>query len=414
MAADLDLLVLGDANPDLVLHGGDVVPAFGQAEHLVEDARLTIGGSGAILACGAARLGLRTAIAAVVGEDLFGRFVRDGLARSGVDATGVQVDPSAQTGVTVVLSGPDDRAILTMPGTIASLSAERIDPALLTRTRHVHASSYFLQSALTGSLPDLFRAVRARGGTTSVDPNWDPSERWDGGLLDLLTVTDVFLPNAMEATRIAHTSDLDAAVRALEQRAGVVAVKNGDRGAIASAGGVTHRVDPVRGSARRRDGRRRFLRCRVPRGLARRRVARAGARPRERVRGAVDAIDRGDPRAADDGRGDRDARGGERGVIVCLAANPSIDKLFEIDRLVKGDIHRPQGFVQVAGGKGLNVARAAHSLGADVTAVGAAPWPRGPMARGDSSSPKGSAARTCGPTARTARRCRWPTARRAA
>jgi len=56
-------------------------------------------------------------------------------------------------------------------------------------------------------------------------------------------------------------------------------------------------------------------------------------------------------------------------VIVCLAANPSIDKLFEIDRLVKGDIHRPQGFVQVAGGKGLNVARSAHTLGADVIAA---------------------------------------------
>jgi 1-phosphofructokinase family hexose kinase len=56
-------------------------------------------------------------------------------------------------------------------------------------------------------------------------------------------------------------------------------------------------------------------------------------------------------------------------MIVCLAANPSIDKLFEIERLVKGDIHRPEGFVQTAGGKGLNVARAAHTLGADVTAV---------------------------------------------
>jgi 1-phosphofructokinase family hexose kinase len=56
-------------------------------------------------------------------------------------------------------------------------------------------------------------------------------------------------------------------------------------------------------------------------------------------------------------------------VIVCLSANPSIDKLFEIDRLVKGDIHRPQGFVQVAGGKGLNVARAAHALGGDVVAA---------------------------------------------
>ncbi len=56
-------------------------------------------------------------------------------------------------------------------------------------------------------------------------------------------------------------------------------------------------------------------------------------------------------------------------MIICLAANPSIDKLFEIDRLVKGDIHRPAGFVQVAGGKGLNAARAAHALGADVRAV---------------------------------------------
>jgi 1-phosphofructokinase family hexose kinase len=56
-------------------------------------------------------------------------------------------------------------------------------------------------------------------------------------------------------------------------------------------------------------------------------------------------------------------------LIVCVAANPSIDKLFEVDRLVKGDIHRPAGFVQVAGGKGLNVARAANALGAEVRAV---------------------------------------------
>ncbi|HKI29304.1 MAG TPA: PfkB family carbohydrate kinase [Actinomycetota bacterium] len=53
-------------------------------------------------------------------------------------------------------------------------------------------------------------------------------------------------------------------------------------------------------------------------------------------------------------------------MIVCLAANPSIDRLFEVERLVAGGIHRPLGFVQVAGGKGLNAARAAHRLGGDV------------------------------------------------
>ena len=57
-------------------------------------------------------------------------------------------------------------------------------------------------------------------------------------------------------------------------------------------------------------------------------------------------------------------------VIVCVAANPSIDKLFEVDRLVPGGIHRPVLFVQTAGGKGLNAVRAAHTLRADVRAVG--------------------------------------------
>jgi 1-phosphofructokinase family hexose kinase len=56
-------------------------------------------------------------------------------------------------------------------------------------------------------------------------------------------------------------------------------------------------------------------------------------------------------------------------VIVSLVANPSIDKLFEVDRLVRGDIHRPLVFVQTAGGKGLNVARSARALGADVCAL---------------------------------------------
>jgi len=56
-------------------------------------------------------------------------------------------------------------------------------------------------------------------------------------------------------------------------------------------------------------------------------------------------------------------------VIVCAAANPSIDRLFEVERLQPGGIHRPAAFTAVAGGKGLNVARAAACLGEAVRAV---------------------------------------------
>lgn len=243
-----DLLVLGDVNPDLVLAGGDVVPAFGQAEHLVDAATLTLGGSGAITAAGAARLGLRVAMAAVVGDDLFGRWSRETLGGRGVDVTGVVVDPDATTGLSVILSGERDRAILTHVGSIGALRADLVDAGLLGAARHVHVSSYFLQTRLRPDLPRLLRGVRDAGGTTSIDPNWDPTETWDTGLLDLLPHVDVFLPNDVEIRRIAHTSDLEAALRRLLDATSLVAAKAGADGAIAATPeGIVHvSARPVR------------------------------------------------------------------------------------------------------------------------------------------------------------------------
>jgi len=56
--------------------------------------------------------------------------------------------------------------------------------------------------------------------------------------------------------------------------------------------------------------------------------------------------------------------------LLFVAANPSVDRLYEVDRLAAGEIHRPLASVAVPGGKGLNAARAAVTLGGSVTAVG--------------------------------------------
>ncbi len=228
-----DIVVLGDANPDLVLSGDQVEPAFGQAERLVEGAELVIGGSGAIFACGVARLGLRVAFAAVVGNDIFGRFMCEELEARGVDTSAVTVLPDRATGITVVLSGPDDRAMLTFPGTIGDLRGSLIDQELLQRTRHIHVSSYFLQRSLTPELPALFREARAGKATTSIDPNWDPSGLWDDGLVGLLPEVDVFLPNEMEALSLARISTLeDAIARFRSAGARTVVVKTAEQGVI--------------------------------------------------------------------------------------------------------------------------------------------------------------------------------------
>ena len=243
---EFDLLVVGDCNPDLVLRGGDVEPAFGQVERVVEDGELTVGGSGAIAACGAARLGLRTAFASIVGADPLGGFMLDALGERGVDVSGVVVRPDARTGVSVVLVRGSDRAILTALGTISELTADLVDRRLLRGARHVHFSSYFLHNGLRPGLADLLREARSAGASTSIDPNWDPSEEWDGGLLDLLDETTILFVNAEEARRIAGVADAEEAARALARHGTVlVVVKLGAEGALAVHGGQVIRSAAV-------------------------------------------------------------------------------------------------------------------------------------------------------------------------
>jgi 1-phosphofructokinase family hexose kinase len=55
--------------------------------------------------------------------------------------------------------------------------------------------------------------------------------------------------------------------------------------------------------------------------------------------------------------------------LVCVCLNAAVDKVAAVDRLVPGEIHRPEVLSVVPGGKALNVARAATTLGMPVRAV---------------------------------------------
>jgi sugar/nucleoside kinase (ribokinase family) len=238
-----DLIVVGDSNPDLVLTG-DVAPVFDQVEKLVDTAELTLGGSASIVAAGAARLGLRTALMAVLGDDPLGHLQRQALRSHGIDLQGVITDPDLPTGITVVLSRGDDRAILTCPGSIDSLTVRMLDREMLLGSRHVHISSYFLQRRLWEGLPDLLRSLREARITTSLDTNWDPTDAWQHTLGDVLPTVDVFLPNLAEARRLTGEEDANAAARHLAEVVDVVAVKLGAEGAIACAGTERARAFP--------------------------------------------------------------------------------------------------------------------------------------------------------------------------
>jgi sugar/nucleoside kinase (ribokinase family) len=255
---DIDMLVVGEINPDIVVGDPDPVPAFGEVERLVASIGLTVGSSSAIFACGAARLGLRTAFVGVVGADPFGRFMLEAMAARGVDVSACTIDPDRPTGATVILTSGRDRAMLTAMGTIGALEVDTIPVDMQDRTRHLHSGCFFLQETSRDRLPAFFATARARGVTTSFDTNWDPSGRWDG-VAEMLGACDVFLPNEAEACRIARRDDVDEAARELVRMGAadrtdggpIVAVKLGAKGAIAAGPeGVIVRqaampVDPV-------------------------------------------------------------------------------------------------------------------------------------------------------------------------
>jgi sugar/nucleoside kinase (ribokinase family) len=232
---DFDVVVVGDINADLVL-SGEVTPTYGQVEKLLDDATLTIGGSSAIFACGAARLGLRVAFVGKVGADDFGRFMVDAVGARGVDIGGVVCDPALKTGLTVILARGQDRALLTYLGTIGALHFDEIDLDYIGRARHLHMGSYYMLDSLRADVPRLFAAAHARGLTVSLDTNYDPTERWEGGIHEALEHVDIFLPNATELTKIGRHSTWQGALALLAERVPLVVAKLGAHGAIARRG----------------------------------------------------------------------------------------------------------------------------------------------------------------------------------
>lgn len=234
-----DLLVVGELNPDIIVFQPGLQPVFGQVEVVVDHILLEIGSSSAIVACGAARLGLRVAFVGVVGDDHFGRFILDALAAHGVDTTGCRIVTDIPTGASVILSRGDDRAILTARGAMDRLTAVDVPSHLLATTRHLHVGSLFLQPGLAPGLPGLFRSARQAGVTTSLDTNWDPSGSWGGVSSALLSQTDLFLPNSVELEALTGDADPATAARSLLGHlpsGGTVAVKRGGDGGTAIRG----------------------------------------------------------------------------------------------------------------------------------------------------------------------------------
>jgi len=245
-----DVTIAGELNLDLILYGlPEQLPP--ERELLADRMMLTLGSSSAIVAHNLAALGSRVGFQTRIGDDQLGRMAIERLQQGGVDVSQVRRVPGAiTTGLTVILHHEAWRNILTYAGTIAETCWQDLDLTYLADSHHFHFSSFYLQRGLRPRVGELFRELKSKGLTVSLDTNDDPDDKWEGGLSDVLRHVDVFLPNEREACKAAGTEDLDAAVQKLSKLVPLVVVKRGRKGALAQRGSerfevATEEVIPV-------------------------------------------------------------------------------------------------------------------------------------------------------------------------
>ncbi len=236
------ILVLGNANVDLVLGEIDGWPAVG-TEIMVERSEMRAGGSAGNSALALAGMGVDHLFIASTGNDPNGAWLRDAFR----EKQSIWIVDDCTTTLTVgIVHKGGDRAFFTTPG---HLDTARVED-LVARLPHAPSgpafalvSGGFLMPGLRKGTGELLDALHARGWQTAIDPGWPP-EGWQPATIGLvrewLDQADIALLNEVEAAAITGKDDPDEAAAALAQGMAsprMTVIKQGPAGASAYANG---------------------------------------------------------------------------------------------------------------------------------------------------------------------------------
>ena len=259
MTKTLDLITIGRAGVDL--YGAQV---GGRLEDMGSFEKY-IGGSPTNMACGTARLGLRSGLITRVGDEHMGRFIREELVRHGVDVAGVATDPERLTALVILGIRDEERFPLIFYRENCAdmaLSEEDIDEGLIVSARSVVATGTHLSHPRTeGAVLKALRLARRHGAKTALDidyrPNlWGVAGHGEGEsrfvesaavtakLQSTLHLFDLIVGTEEEFHIAGGSTDTLEALRAVRAVSNAVLVcKRGPLGAVAFEGAIPESLD---------------------------------------------------------------------------------------------------------------------------------------------------------------------------
>jgi 5-dehydro-2-deoxygluconokinase len=259
MTKTLDVITIGRAGVDL--YGAQV---GGRLEEMGSFEKY-IGGSPTNIACGTARLGLKSALISRVGDEHMGRFIREQLVREGVDVRGVVTDPERLTAL--VILGIRDREqfpLIFYRENCAdmALSAGDIDEGFIAEARAVVATGTHLSHVQTeAAVLKALDLARKHGSRTALDIDYRPnlwgvaghgagesrfveSAKVTAKLQSTLHLFDLIVGTEEEFHIAGGSTDTIAALRAVRKvSAATLVCKRGPMGAVAFEGDIPDSLD---------------------------------------------------------------------------------------------------------------------------------------------------------------------------
>ncbi|WP_224982536.1 carbohydrate kinase family protein [Geomonas agri] len=211
----MDLLMVVDELP-----GGELV----QRAHA---SALAGGGPVATALVALARLGARTAMLDLVGDDLIGRMIVEELKAEGVDTAGMVIDAGSTSSQASILvrQRDGDRAITFAPGTSGELPFEKLNLCMIREAKILHLNGRHWQACLEAA-----QVAREAGVLVSFDGG---SHRFRPEHCELLPLVDICIVAEEYAESCTGASSLEQAAQALLQYGPkVVGITSGTRGSF--------------------------------------------------------------------------------------------------------------------------------------------------------------------------------------
>jgi 2-dehydro-3-deoxygluconokinase len=211
------------------------------------------GGDTSNFAIAAARQGARVAYVSALGNDPYGRLLRELWDLEGVDHTSVKTDAQAYTAIYFVTHGSQGHQFSFFR---SGSAASRMTPADLPRERiaaakvlHLSGITLAISAASCDTAYAAIDTAQAAGVTVCFDTNlrlklW-PIERARAVMSDVIAHCDLCLPSYDDIVAITGLTDPDAlADHCLRLGAKTVALKLGAEGALLATPQQRHRIAP--------------------------------------------------------------------------------------------------------------------------------------------------------------------------